>query len=55
MNLMRVMPITAFVMVIGLWIVFFRQALGPLSNLLTAIIALGAVGILSWFVIDRAH
>jgi predicted RND superfamily exporter protein len=55
MNLMKIMPITAVLMLIGLLIVFFRQALGPLSTLITAISALAVIGVLGWFVIDYTH
>ncbi len=55
MNLMKVMPIVALAMITGLLIIFFRQVLGPLSTLITAIIALAIMIILGWFVIDYTH
>lgn len=55
MNLMKIMPVAALAMIIGLAIIFFRQALGPLSTLITAIIALAIMSFLGWFVIDYTH
>jgi hypothetical protein len=55
MNLMKIMPVAALAMSVGLVIIFFRQALGPLSTLIAAITALSIMGILGWFVIDYTH
>jgi len=54
-NLMRVMPVIALAMAIGPVIIFYRQALGPLSTLIASITALAIIGVLGWFVIDYAH
>jgi hypothetical protein len=55
MDLMKLMPIVALAMIMGLLLIFFRQALGPLSTLITAISALAIIGVLGWFVIDYTH
>ena len=55
MNLMKIMPVAALAMITGLMIIFFHQALGPLSTLITAITALSIMGILGWFVIDYTN
>jgi hypothetical protein len=55
MNLMKIMPVAALAMIIGIVIIFFRQALGPLSTLIAAGVALAIMAILGWFVIDYTH
>lgn len=55
MNLIKLMPVTAIIMLAGIITFFFRQALGALSSLLGAIMALAILSFLGWFVIDYTN
>lgn len=55
MNLMKIIPISALVMIVVLVLIFFRQVLGPLSIAIAAITALAVMCVLGWFVIDYTH
>lgn len=55
MNLMKILPVTTVIVLIGTVVFFFREAMGAISPVIGAVAALAIVGFLGWFVIDYTH